>query len=316
MGSGVWVAGERCGFPAAGAAGSAPIPRPVPAAGLVDRSGTDAEQQGPDQDADHDPWLPHAREHRVVWVNPTYPVAGLPQPGRTLVVGVVNVTPDSFSDGGKWFDPDAAVAHGLDLLDQGADIVDVGGESTRPGAVRPPLAEELRRVMPVVHRLVEAGAVVSVDTMRTAVVTEAVAAGAKLVNDVSGGQADPQMFATIGRLGVPYVCMHWRGHSADMQSRASYADVVSEVVAELREPDRRGAAGRHRSGTADPRSRCRLRQDRRAQLGAPAPVRRARASSAARCWSGSRASGFSAPCWPTHRATRGHRRAVTTRPRL
>ena len=170
----------------------------------------------------------------MVWVNPTYPVAGLPQPGRTLVVGVVNVTPDSFSDGGKWFDPDAAVAHGLDLLEQGADIVDVGGESTRPGAVRPSLAEELRRVMPVVHGLVEAGAVVSVDTMRTAVVTEAVAAGAKLVNDVSGGQADPQMFATIGRLGVPYVCMHWRGHSADMQSRASYADVVSEVVAELR----------------------------------------------------------------------------------
>ena len=170
----------------------------------------------------------------MVWVNPTYPVAGLPQPGRTLVVGVVNVTPDSFSDGGKWFDPDAAVAHGLDLLEQGADIVDVGGESTRPGAVRPPLAEELRRVMPVVHGLVEAGAVVSVDTMRTAVVTEAVAAGAKLVNDVSGGQADPEMFATIGRLGVPYVCMHWRGHSADMQSRASYADVVSEVVAELR----------------------------------------------------------------------------------
>ena len=178
----------------------------------------------------------------MVWVNPTYAVAGLPQPGRTLVMGVVNVTPDSFSDGGKWFDPDAAVAHGLDLLDQGADIIDVGGESTRPGAVRPPLAEELRRVMPVVHRLVEAGAVVSVDTMRTAVVIEAVAAGARMVNDVSGGQADPQMFATIGRLGVPYVCMHWRGHAAQMQSRASYADVVSEVVAELR--DQIGAAMR------------------------------------------------------------------------
>ena len=106
----------------------------------------------------------------MVQVIPTYAVAGLPQPGRTLVVGVVNVTPDSFSDGGKWFDPDAAVAHGLDLLDQGADIIDVGGESTRPGAVRPPLAEELRRVMSVVPRLVEAGAVVSVDTMRTEVV--------------------------------------------------------------------------------------------------------------------------------------------------
>ena len=170
----------------------------------------------------------------MVWVDSTYAVAGLPQPGRTLVMGIVNVTPDSFSDGGKWFDPDAAVAHGLELLDQGADIIDVGGESTRPGAVRPPLAEELRRVTPVVRRLVEAGAVVSVDTMRTAVVIEAVAAGAKLVNDVSGGQADPQMFSTVGRLGVAYVCMHWRGHSAQMQSRASYADVVADVVAELR----------------------------------------------------------------------------------
>ncbi len=200
----------------------------------MDGNRTDAEQQGHDQDADHDPWLGHAREHRVVWVNPTFVAAGLPQPGRTLVIGVVNVTPDSFSDGGKWLDPDAAVGHGLDLLDQGADIIDVGGESTRPGAVRPSLAEELRRVMPVVNRLVEAGAVISVDTMRTEVVTEAVAAGAKLINDVSGGQADPQMFATIGRLGVPYVCTHWRGHAAQMQSRASYVDVVSDVVAELR----------------------------------------------------------------------------------
>ena len=202
----------------------------------------------------------------MVWVNPTFVVAGLPQPGRTLVIGVVNVTPDSFSDGGKWLDPDAAVAHGLDLLDQGADIIDVGGESTRPGAVRPSLAEELRRVMPVVNRLVEAGAVVSVDTMRTEVVTEAVAAGAKLVNDVSGGQADPQMFATIGRLGVPYVCMHWRGHAAQMQSRASYVDVVSEVVAELRvQIDAAVRAGIDPDQLIlDPG--CRLREDRRAQL--------------------------------------------------
>ena len=282
--------------------------------GLVDRHDSDAEQQGRDHDADHDPWLRHVREHRVVWVNPTFTVAGLPEPGRTLVVGVVNVTPDSFSDGGKWLDPDAAVAHGLDLLDQGADIVDVGGESTRPGAVRPPLAEELRRVMPVVQRLVEAGAVVSVDTMRTAVVTEAVAAGAKLINDVSGGQADPQMFATIGRLGVPYVCMHWRGHSAQMQSRASYADVVAEVVAELRgQIDAAVRAGIDPDQLIlDPGHR--LRQDRRAQLGAPAPVRRARhpwPAAAGRCL---------AQEVPRHLAGRragqsaARRRAVTTRP--
>lgn len=161
-------------------------------------------------------------------------VRGLPRLDRTRVMGVVNVTPDSFSDGGRWFDPAAAIAHGLDLLAEGADLVDVGGESTRPGAERPELSEELRRVLPVVRGLTEAGAVVSVDTMRAEVAARAVQAGARLVNDVSGGFAEPEMLATVASLAVPYVCMHWRGHSDVMQDRTGYADVVTDVVAELR----------------------------------------------------------------------------------
>jgi len=161
-------------------------------------------------------------------------VPGLPQPGRTVVIGVVNVTPDSFSDGGDWLDPEAAIAHGRDLIGQGADIVEVGGESTRPGAVRPSVAEELRRVLPVVRALGETGCV-SIDTMRAEVVAAAVDAGARLVNDVSGGRADPAMLPLVAEAGLPYICMHWRGHSQDMQSRAVYADVVAEVVAELTE---------------------------------------------------------------------------------
>jgi dihydropteroate synthase len=169
----------------------------------------------------------------VIRVNPLLAVPGLPQPGRTLVVGVVNVTPDSFSDGGEWLDPAAAIGHGFDLLAEGADIIDVGGESTRPGATRPEVSEELRRVLPVVRELAAAGACVSIDTMRPAVAAPAIAAGASLVNDVSGGKADSAMPRLIADSGVPFVCMHWRGHSEDMQSRASYADVVTEVIAEL-----------------------------------------------------------------------------------
>jgi len=167
-------------------------------------------------------------------VNPLPVVPGLPQPGRTLVVGVVNVTPDSFSDGGEWLEPNAAIAHGLELLDEGADILDVGGESTRPGATRPEVSEELRRVLPVIGELVAAGACVSVDTMRPEVAEAAIAAGARLVNDVSGGQADPAVLRLVAESGVAYICMHWRGHSEDMQSKASYADVVADVIAELR----------------------------------------------------------------------------------
>ncbi|POX48511.1 dihydropteroate synthase [Streptomyces sp. Ru71] len=160
--------------------------------------------------------------------------SGLPRPGRALVMGVVNVTPDSFSDGGRSYAPEAAVAHGLALLEQGADIVDVGGESTRPGAVRPPVQEELRRVLPVVRELAAAGATVSVDTMRAEVAARALDAGARLVNDVSGGLADPAMPALMARAQAPYVVMHWRGHSAGMQANAVYDDVVADVVDELR----------------------------------------------------------------------------------
>jgi dihydropteroate synthase len=170
----------------------------------------------------------------VIRVSPLPVVPDLPQPGRTLVIGVVNVTPDSFSDGGAWFHPAAAITHGLDLVAEGADIIDIGGESTRPGAIRPEVSEELRRVLPVIRELAAAGACVSVDTMRAAVAAPAISAGARLVNDVSGGKADPRMLDLVAESGVPFVCMHWRGHSEDMQSKASYADVVTEVITELR----------------------------------------------------------------------------------
>ena len=149
-------------------------------------------------------------------------------------MGVVNVTPDSFSDGGAWYDPDAAIAHGFELVEQGADIVDVGGESTRPGAQRVDAAEELRRIGPVVTALARAGVPVSIDTMRASTAEFAVAAGARLVNDVSGGLADPDMPRLVAAAGVAYVVMHWRGHSSDMYARAVYADVVREVRDELR----------------------------------------------------------------------------------
>ena len=158
---------------------------------------------------------------------------GRPAADRCLVMGVVNVTPDSFSDGGQWYGADAAIAHGLDLVAQGADIVDVGGESTRPGAQRISAAEELRRVGPVVTGLVQAGVPVSIDTMRAQVAEFALAAGARLVNDVSGGLADPAMAALVAAAGVSYVVVHWRGHSRQMYTRAVYADVVAEVREEL-----------------------------------------------------------------------------------
>lgn len=148
-------------------------------------------------------------------------------------MGVVNVTPDSFSDGGEWFEPGAAIAHGRALLDEGADILDVGGESTRPGAGRVPVEEELTRVLPVIAALAAEGAVVSVDTTRAAVAQRAVDVGARLVNDVSGGLADPAMAEVVARTGVAYVCMHWRGHAAVMDSLEVYDDVVTDVRDEL-----------------------------------------------------------------------------------
>ncbi|WP_235498857.1 dihydropteroate synthase [Knoellia sp. Soil729] len=152
---------------------------------------------------------------------------------RPLVMGVVNVTPDSFSDGGEWFEPEAAIAHGRELIAAGADLIDVGGESTRPGAERPPLEEELRRVVPVVKALAAEGTAVSIDTMRAAVAAAALDSGAALVNDVSGGQADGEMAAVVAQAGIPFVVMHWRAHSTTMQSQAVYGDVVSDVCAEL-----------------------------------------------------------------------------------
>jgi dihydropteroate synthase len=159
--------------------------------------------------------------------------SALPSADRCLVMGVVNVTPDSFSDGGRWYGTDAAIQHGLELVAQGADIVDVGGESTRPGAQRVSQEEELRRVGPVVTELVQAGVPVSIDTMRAPVASFALDAGVQLVNDVSGGLADPQMPRLVAAAGVSYVVVHWRGHSHDMYSRAVYADVVREVRDEL-----------------------------------------------------------------------------------
>lgn len=162
--------------------------------------------------------------------------SGLPiglQLDRTLVMGVVNVTPDSFSDGGHFLSADAAIAQGRALALAGADILDIGGESTRPGAARVALDEELTRVIPVVEALVADGHHVSVDTMRGSVAIEAVRAGACIVNDVSGGQGEPDMLQTIATLDVPYILMHWRGHSDVMNSLAQYDDVVHDVATEL-----------------------------------------------------------------------------------
>jgi dihydropteroate synthase len=163
--------------------------------------------------------------------------AGLPATvtglDRTVVMGVLNVTPDSFSDGGRYLDVESAVSHGVALFREGADIVDVGGESTRPGAERVSADEEQSRVLPVITRLVEQGVHVSIDTMRADTAQAAVSAGACLVNDVSGGRADAAMYPTLAGLDVPYVVMHWRGHSECMADLASYDDVVSDVLREL-----------------------------------------------------------------------------------
>lgn len=148
-------------------------------------------------------------------------------------MGVVNVTQDSFSDGGQFFDPAAAVAHGVLLAEQGAQIVDVGGESTRPGADRVGAFEEVERVVPVVRELVSRGIAVSVDTMRATTARAAIDAGASIINDVSGGLADPDMFDVVAASQAEYVAMHWRAHSVTMQEEIHYDDVVSDVLAEL-----------------------------------------------------------------------------------
>jgi dihydropteroate synthase len=156
------------------------------------------------------------------------PASSLP-----VVMGVLNVTPDSFSDGGRYSDLDAAVAHGVEIRRDGADLIDVGGESTRPGAERIDAETEQRRVLPVIRELAAAGVPMSIDTARAAVATAALEAGVSVVNDVSGGLADPDMSKVVAEAGCPYVLMHWRGHSRRMLDLAVYQDVVAEVVAEL-----------------------------------------------------------------------------------
>ena len=155
--------------------------------------------------------------------------------GRTLVMGVVNVTPDSFSDGGRWATTELAVAHGRQLIAQGADLLDVGGESTRPGARRVDPAEEQERVLPVIRELAGSGVVVSVDTIHAATAAAAIEAGAVIVNDVSGGLADPAMAAVLADAGVVYICQHWRGDPRTMDGLTDYGgDVLAGVEAELR----------------------------------------------------------------------------------
>lgn len=169
---------------------------------------------------------------------------GLPAPDRCLVMGILNVTPDSFSDGGRFAGLDDAVRHGTALVEAGADVVDVGGESTRPGAERVPVEEEIRRVLPVVTELAAAGLSTTIDTTRAEVAAAALAAGAVGVNDVSGGLADPEMAGLVAQSGCPWVLMHWRGHSRDMATLATYGDVVNDVRTELcRRVDAALAAG-------------------------------------------------------------------------
>jgi dihydropteroate synthase len=160
--------------------------------------------------------------------------AGLPRRGdRIAVVGVLNVTPDSFSDGGRYTSLDDAVAHGVEMFAEGADLIDVGGESTRPGAQRVDAAEEQRRVLPVIRELAAAGVPLSIDTYRASVAAAALEAGASVVNDVSGGLADAQMADVVRDARCPWILMHWRGHSDHMQELATYGDVVADVRAEL-----------------------------------------------------------------------------------
>ena len=160
----------------------------------------------------------------------------------TLIMGIVNVTPDSFSDGGRYLDADAAIAHGLALHAAGAAVLDVGGESTRPGAPPVDPAVEQQRVLPVVTALAAAGAVVSIDTMHAATAVAAVAAGARIVNDVSGGLADPEMLPAVSASGADVVLQHWRGPSTEMYARADYADLAAEVTGELEGRVRAAAA--------------------------------------------------------------------------
>jgi len=152
---------------------------------------------------------------------------------HTLVMGVLNVTPDSFSDGGKFIDTQTALNHAMQMVSDGADVIDVGGESTRPGAERISVQTELDRVIPVISELASKNILVSIDTMRAEVANRAVQAGAIMINDVSGGKADREMFEFLVENNLPYIMMHWRGHSTEMMNLTNYDDVVLDVCAEL-----------------------------------------------------------------------------------
>ena len=152
-----------------------------------------------------------------------------------LVMGILNVTPDSFADGGRHNDFEAAVEHGLEMIAEGVDIIDIGGESTRPGAERVSETEEIARTIPVIKELSKHGATISIDTMRASTAEAAIKAGASIINDVSGGLADVAMLQTAAQLQVPYIAMHWRGHAKEMNSKAIYGDVVVDVISELNE---------------------------------------------------------------------------------
>ena len=150
-------------------------------------------------------------------------------------MGILNVTPDSFADGGEHDTFEKAVAHGLRMIEEGVDIIDIGGESTRPGAERVNLDEEQRRVIPVIAELAKSGVPISIDTMCSETAQRAVEAGATIINDVSGGLADPKMHATVAQLNSTYILMHWRGHSKEMNSLDTYGDVVLDVKTEIQE---------------------------------------------------------------------------------
>jgi len=152
-----------------------------------------------------------------------------------IVMGILNVTPDSFADGGRHNDFEAAVNRGHEMMAEGVDIIDIGGESTKPGVDRVSEEVELTRVIPVIRELAKAGARISIDTMRASTAKAAIKAGAQIINDVSGGLANPEMLPIAAELGAPYIAMHWRGHSKDMNSRAVYRDVVTDVISELQE---------------------------------------------------------------------------------
>ncbi len=165
--------------------------------------------------------------------------SGLPenlrQLDRTLVMGVLNVTPDSFSDGGRFNETEIAISHALQMIEDGADIIDIGGESTRPGSERISVQAELDRVLPVIAGLFDSGIAISIDTMRAEVASAAIAAGACIVNDVSGGKSDPEMLSYVSTLNTPYILMHWRGPSNIMNTLTDYNDVVADVTAEISE---------------------------------------------------------------------------------